>query len=182
MSNCSGVAPIARDEVIVAQQVTVSVTCLLSLMGSMLIILVHVAFKDLRTGARQVLVQLSIADIIIAASHMFGVLYNLPKYVPGCGPVENEGQSDLSCEIQAGFSIFGVLAAYFWTLALAIYLLVIIVFERKVIGKILRIFFYPVCWGIPLIIAVVFGAKKWLGFDESLDIGKFVEFTIFENP
>lgn len=175
LTNCTGEAPIVRPGVVVAQQVTVSVTCLLSLIGSGLIVLIHVAFKDLRTGARQILVQLSVADIIVAASHMFGVLYNLPYYARGCKTEripEEEGQTDLGCEVQGGITMFGVLASYFWTIALALYLLVIIVFERKVIGKRLRLAFYPVCWGIPLITAIVFGAQGLLGFDESLDIGK----------
>ncbi len=175
LTNCSEEVPIIRHGVIVAQQVTVSLTCVLSLLGSGLIILIHVAFKDLRTGARQILVHLSIADIIVVLSHMFGVLYNLPTYTRprecDAQPIQEEGR-DLACEIQAGFTMFGVLATYLWTLAMAIYLLVIIVFERNIIGKRLRLAYYPVCWGIPLITVIVFGTQDLLGFDESLDIGK----------
>ncbi len=171
--NCSTVS-VFRHEVVLAQQITVSITCVLSLIGAGLIIFSYVAFKDLRTGARQILVQLSIADIIVAASHMFGVLKNLPQYVHVCDsePRGQEGRSDIYCEIQAGFTMFGVIATYLWTVAMAVYLLVIIVFEKRIVGKRLRITFYPICWGIPLTVAIVFGSQTFLGFDESLDVGK----------
>ena len=173
--NCSSVIPVARPEVVLAQQVTVSITCVLSIVGAGLIIFSYIAFKDLRTGARLLLVQLSIADIFVAASHMFGVLYNLPHYVLNhCSserPQENEGQTDLVCEIQAGVTMFGVIATFLWTLAMAVYLLVIIVFEKKVVGKRLTVLFFILCWGVPLVIVIVCGAEKYLGFDESVDIG-----------
>ena len=170
---CSPVT-VFSHEVVLAQQITVSITCVLSLIGAGLIIFSYVAFKDLRTGARQILVQLSIADIIVAASHMFGVLKNLPQYVHVCDsePRGQEGRSDIYCEIQAGFTMFGVIATYLWTVAMAVYLLVIIVFEKRIVGKRLRIAFYPICWGIPLTVAIVFGSQNFLGFDESLDVGK----------
>jgi len=175
LTNCSSVVPIARPEVILAQQITVSLVCILSTIGSGLIIFSYVAFKELRTGARQLLVQLSIADIIVSISHMFGVLYNLPRYVQeGCNPADNEGRSDLPCEIQAAFTMFGVIATFLWTLSVAVYLLVIIVFERRVIGKWLKVVCYFVCWGLPLIQAIVFLTQSFLGFDDSIDIGTYV--------
>lgn len=177
LTNCTGVAPIFRPDVVLAQKLTVSITCILSLLGAGLIIFTYVAFKDLRTGARQILVQLSIADIIVAASHVFGVLYNLPQYIrydKNCAPVQNEGRNNLSCEIQAGITMFGAIATYLWTLAMAIYLLVIIVLERKRIGKRLRLAFYPICWGIPLTVVIVIGSLDYLGFDDSLDIGESI--------
>lgn len=148
---------------------------MLSIIGAALIIFSYVAFKDLRTGARLLLVQLSIADILVAGSHMFGVLYNLPRLVDSCNPttdiISNQGSNDLPCVIQAGVAMYSVIATFLWTLAMAVYLLVIIVFEKKVIGKRMSIFFFTFCWGVPLVQVIVFGAKKFLGFDESLDIG-----------
>ena len=45
------------------------ITCLLSMLGAGLIIATYVAYRDLRTLGRQQLVNLSLADMTVAASH-----------------------------------------------------------------------------------------------------------------
>lgn len=170
--NCTPI-PVATHGVILAQQITVCTTCVLSVLGAGLIIFSYVAFKELRTGAREFLVQLSIADICVALSHMLGVLINLPVHTHPCQPpVEQDGTEDTFCKVQAGVTMFGVMACFLWTLAVGIYLLVIVVFERQVVGRRLRSVFYLVCWGIPLVLTTVSGCLGYLGFDQSLDAGK----------
>lgn len=177
-ANCTAI-PVATSAILLTQQITVSLTCILSILGAGLIIFTYVAFKDLRTGARELLVQLSIADICVALSHMIGVIVNLPKHAHPChDPVVEDGTRDVVCEVQAGVTMFGVVSSFLWTLAVAIYLLVIIVFEKQVVGKRLRFVFYPVCWGIPLVLAIVFGCLGYLGFDDSLDIGTFIVYNV----
>ena len=172
--NCTAIH-VATHAFILTQQITVCLTCVLSIFGAGLIIFTYVAFKDLRTGARELLVQLSIADICVALSHMVGVLVNLPKHAHPChNPVVEDGSTDVVCEVQAGVTMFGVVSSFLWTLAVAVYLLVIIVFEKQVVGRRLRFVFYPICWGIPLTLAIVFGCQGYLGFDDSLDVGKLI--------
>ena len=170
--------PVYDHRFVATLMAAVVVTSLLSVSGSSLIIFTYAALKNLRTVAREILVQLSIADMIVALSHLVGVLVNLPRFVPKpCETpeqvVENDTDRvrDIACEVQGGATMFGTLSSFLWTIAVAVYLLTIIVFERQQFGQWMRCTFYPICWGIPLSLTVWFGLDHYLGFEESIDIG-----------
>ena len=171
--------PVYDHRFVATLTTAVVVTSLLSVSGSSLIIFTYAAFKNLRTVAREILVQLSIADIIVALSHLVGVLVNLPRFVPKpCETpepqvVENDTDRvrDIACKVQGGATMFGTLSSFLWTIAVAVYLLMIIVFERQKFARWLRCSFYPICWGIPLSLTLWFGLDGYLGFEESIDIG-----------
>ena len=170
--------PVLRHEFILVLQVSVSIVCILSVLGASLIILTYVAFKNLRTVARELLVHLSIADICVAMSHLVGITALFPKYVAnpcvwGDTPVYIN-VTELACKIQGGVAVFGAVSSFFWSVAVAIYLLVLIVFENPKLGKYLRYFFYVICWGVPTVLVIVFGFNDYLGFDEGVDVGKCV--------
>lgn len=171
--------PVLRHDFILALQVSVSIVSVLSVLGACLIIFTYVAFKDLRTVARELLVHLSIADICVALSHLVGVTVNLPKYVkdPCCPNIKSmepdyTNMTDLACKIQGGVTVFGSVSSLLWSVAVAVYLLVLIVFARPRFGRYLRLLFYAVCWGVPTVIVIVFGIKKYFGFEDSIDPGK----------
>lgn len=167
--------PAYRYDYIVAMRVCVSITCVLSMFGAGLIMGTFIAFKELRTKARQILVQLSIADFIVAASHLFGVNINLPKFAETvCRDYEDNGNitSDLFCKVQGGVTVFSSVGSYLWTIAVAYYLLVIIVFESQRVGKWLVYISYPVCWGIPAVLVCILGYYRYLGFRPNLDAGE----------
>lgn len=153
-------------------QIAVSVTCVLSILGSSLIVLTYVLYKELRTTARQLLVNLSIADWIVAASHMTGVLTNYKRFSEhSCNDTRVSPQhTDTWCEIQGGLAMFSSLSSFLWTVAVAVYLFVIIVAQRR--GKRLVPVLYVLCWGIPAVLAVALGAKRYLGFEGGVDAGK----------
>lgn len=161
---------------VVALRVSVSITCLLSMFGASLIIGTYVAFKELRTKARQILVQLSIADFFVASSELLGVNINFPKFMEKiCSDYEehdNNITSDLFCQIQGGITVFSTVSSYFWTIAVASYLLMIIVFESQRVGKWLMYMSYPICWGVPAVLVLTLGFLKYLGFRPNLGAGK----------
>lgn len=176
--NNSTALPVYDHRFVATLTAAVVATSLLSVSGSSLIIFTYAAFKNLRTIAREILVQLSIADGIVALSHLVGVLVNLPRFIPKpCETPEQVLQNDtdrvrdIACEVQGGATMFGTLSSFLWTIAVAVYLLTIIVFERQQFAQWLRYTFYPICWGIPLSLTVWFGMDGYLGFEESIDIG-----------
>ena len=190
LSDCHSI-PSLKPHFVLALQITVGTTCVLSILGASLIILTYVAFRDLRTTARQLLVNLSIADIVVAASHFVGLLAVLDLYRESnpCSAsrqlsgdnvsatiIAKETVDNVICQVQGGFTLFGTLGSFLWTIAVAVYLFVVIVADKPSLGRRLRFVFYPVCWGIPAGIAVAFGVKGYLGFEENLDIGRFDEF------
>ncbi len=74
--NNSDAVPTTELAAVVAIRVGVGTSSCLSLLGSMLIIYTFVAYRDLRTLARQLLVNLSIADLTVAVSHLVGLFEN----------------------------------------------------------------------------------------------------------
>lgn len=176
--NCNTTLPVYDHRFVATLTAAVVVTSLLSVSGSSLIIFTYAAFKNLRTVAREILVQLSIADMIVTLSHLVGVLVNLPRFVPKpCETPEEvvddtDRVRDIACEVQGGATMFGTLSSFLWTIAVAVYLLTIIVFERQQFAQWLRCTFYPICWGIPLSLTLWFGLDHYLGFEESIDIGR----------
>ena len=171
-TNCTHI-PVYEHRFVVALTSAVVITSLLSVFGSGLIIFTYAAFKNLRTIAREILVQLSIADIIMSVSHIVGVLGNLPRFIPQlCETPTNITYDDIACKIQGGATMFGTISSFLWTIAVAVYLLTIIVFEKQQFARRLRFTFYPICWGIPFSLVVWFGINNYLGFEESIDIGK----------
>lgn len=161
---------------ITVQQVFVSVTTVLSMLGAVLITGTFVAFKKLRTRARQILVQLSVADFGVAASQLVGVNVNLRKYAGHiCSQVAEDDYnftSDTLCQVQGGFTIFFTVSSYCWTIAVAVYLLTVIVFESQRVGKWMMYAFYPLCWGVPAAVVLVFGLRKAIGFHANVDAGE----------
>lgn len=166
-ANCS-LLPSRTPAFVLTLQVVVSTTCVLSIVGAALIILTFLAFKDLRTTARQFLTNLSVADAIIAASHLVGLFVNYERFL--CSPSQ---ASDAVCTVQAAALMFSTLAAFSWTLAIAVYFCSIVVFKRKT-SLCSVVVAYIACWGVPAALVVGYGAAGYLGFDEQVDIGKYV--------
>ena len=59
---------------------------------------------------------LSVADILVAISHMWGATQNINKFI--LETTTNSSYSDTQCTAQAVFAVFGSLSSSMWTLAL----------------------------------------------------------------
>lgn len=163
----------------VAIRVVVGVTCSLSMVGALLIILSYICIKDIRTKAREVLVHLSIADFGVACANFIGVCVYFDQYIRHCNldssprntscfeqdsdpnSVGNGVNTLTSCEallylckIQAFIAAYSTLASVLWTLCLAVYIYCLVFYTNKKVH--LRIIYlaYIFCWGMPLFISV----------------------------
>lgn len=167
--------PAYHPTFIIVEQVLVSCTTFLSMLGTLLIVGTFIAFSSLRTRARQILVQLSVADFAVALSQLVGVNVNLQRYAGQIctnEPLDDVNiTSDTFCKVQGGLTIFFTISSFFWTVAVAIYLLTVIVFESQRVGKWLTYAFYPICWGIPAAMVMMFGILKSIGFHANVDTG-----------
>ena len=171
-----------------ALRVVVGITCVVSICGACVIILTYVAFKDLRTLARQQLVNLSVADIVVAGSHIVGLMVLKVETYDGSNwraiDYDNINISNTTltvqerlCRVQAGFTMCGSIASFLWSLALGLYMLMIIVLRRPEIARyMVLLVYYPVCWGLPLALTLWFALRNptYLGFVEDTDIGKLL--------
>ena len=170
-TNVSSLSPAVGPDFILALKVAAGTTCILSVLGASLIILTYGLFKDLRTTARQLLVNLSVADILVAGSHFVGLFTNFERFLPEYNPHWSGQTTDALCSVQAAVTMCGSIASFLWTMALAFYMFVVIVKRRPNLAKKLVYAFYPLCWGIPIAMTIGFGVAGFLGFEDSADVG-----------
>lgn len=112
-----------------SEQVLVVCSCALSFAGSSLVILTYLAWPDLRTAPRRLLVYLSVADWLSAVSYAFGVLR-----------VSRSDSAD--CIAQGAVSSFANSSSFFWTVAIAVYLYVFIVRSSQRVADSLVLVFH----------------------------------------
>ena len=169
--------PALSDQVILATQVTATITCILSILGASLIIFTYVAFKKLRTIARQLLVCLSVADIIIAASHFVGLFANYERFLTededGIRVPSNMSYSDPLCIAQGAFSIFGTVASLLLSMLIAVYLLVLTQSKSMRPAKLMLPFIYVISWGTPVVIVVVLACEDSFGYEPIANAGTY---------
>lgn len=163
-------------------RVVVGVTCALSMMGALLIILSYVVVKEIRTKARQILVHLSVADFIVACSNFIGAVVYFDQFISQkChAPTTLNGTDPDAhtcsvlqglCKTQAFFAAYATLVSVLWTLSLAVYLYCLVVHSAHKVH--LKVFYssYLLCWGIPLIVAVWLIATDRLGYSPEFGAG-----------
>lgn len=166
--SCNGTPlPESRGGVIVASVVLSSTTSLLSIIGCFLLVFTYLAYGNLRTKGRAMLVHLSIADLIIVISHIVG-LWNYTKYINIQNLNErNNSNKDPICVTQGAFLVFGTVASLLWSNAIGIYMLILVVNKSARAAMIHRIFYIVscvVCWIVPVLLVAVSAGKHYLGF------------------
>ena len=106
--------PAPPTELVPSERAVVLLSCALSALGSGLLVATHGLWPDLRSRARRLLLFLSLADLLSAASYFYGVLQDF------------EGPS-WDCVLQGALSTFANTSSFFWTVAIALYLYLSIV-------------------------------------------------------
>ncbi|XP_032250063.1 G-protein coupled receptor 157 [Phoca vitulina] len=147
--------PVPPTELVPSERAVVLLSCALSALGSGLLVATHALWPDLRSPARRLLLFLSLADLLSAASYFYGVLQDF------AGP-------SWDCVLQGALSSFANTSSFFWTVAIALYLYLSIVRAAREprTGRLLWAF-HVVSWGVPLAITVAAVALKKIGYDAS---------------
>ena len=69
---------------------------------------------------------LSIADLLVAVSHIWGATQPLENFLEAYHPNgTNFSSTDIQCTAQAVLAVVGTLASFLWTLALVSYVLIV---------------------------------------------------------
>lgn len=137
----------------------VAAVSLLSMIGAVLIVLSYICISSIRTKSREILVHLSVADFVVGCANFIGVIVNFDHRIENCED-SNASCDNLNhlCTAQAFFAGFATIASILWTLALSVYIYLLVIHgHRKLHSKIVY-FFYVFCWGMPLLISL------WLVF------------------
>ncbi|KAM4651942.1 G-protein coupled receptor 157 [Discoglossus pictus] len=136
------------------EQVIVLLSCVLSFLGSALIIFTHIRWPELRSRPRQLLLFLSVADLLSAASYFYGVLRDF-------------NGTSWDCVVQGALSTFSNTSSFFWTVAVAVYLYITIVHSQQSLAEHMIYWFHFISWGVPLVITVAAVSLQKIGYDAS---------------
>lgn len=136
------------------------VSCSFSCLGSALIILAYFMLKDLRTGSQKIITLLALADLISAVGYILGSANYIHHYhaTSGCDTFYK------LCRAQASVTSWSSLVSFCWTVILALYFFLIIVFKRVQVVSRLMIVYNIVAWGAPLLIVVPLLSLDKLGY------------------
>ena len=92
------------------------VMSVLSMVGSVIIILSNLCTDDPKTTGRKILIYLSLADFITAFGNLMGIIWYVTK------DSMSEKSSESMCEFHASLTIFSSSSSYFWTVFMTIFL------------------------------------------------------------
>ena len=146
----------------------VGITYILSMVGAFLIILSYILIKDIRTEAREILVNISLMDFMTAAANFIGVLVNFDTYLNN--PIQNGTSTHTYqvmnnlCRSQAFFAMYGTISSVLWTICIAVYVFLRIMLEGKNIAQRAVYIFYCICYGLPFIVSIWFVFTGKLGY------------------
>lgn len=138
------------------------ISSLLSCLGSLLIVVAYCGLKDMRTGAQKIITLLAVADFISAAGYIVGSINFLVHFNKSNPKVCREFQ--IVCEVQAAISSWSSLCSFSWSVILAFYFYMVIVFNRAALAAALLPVYNIIAWGGPLLIIVPLAALRKLGY------------------
>ena len=128
----------------------VSITCILSMLGSLVIIISYIAWKDIRTVSRSILIWLSVCDFLIALGNMCGTFF-VPESI------------DYKCIAQSFIVSSALISSFLWSIALAACLYVTIVKSKFALFQSFIPLLHLLIWSIGLVINIVAVSEKKLG-------------------
>ncbi len=158
-------------------RVVVSVSSILSVIGSIAIILSYALIKELKTLARHTLVCLAIADLLLNVSGLLGIVSEVSALDPDesstLAHVDKNSSLGNWCKTQAAVLVFGTESSILWTVGVAVYMFALVVVQPKVRrwGVILVAILHVVCWGVPFILTLWLLLAGFLWFDSAATPG-----------
>ena len=165
-ANYNNVSKRYEDSISIGPAVTTFFSSFFSILGSLLIITTFVAFKEVRTVGRAMLVFLAIADFFTALGYMFGAGIFL-HYSPKLESEPPNGSYIPLCEAQSFITTVFPISSFLWTTNLSVYLFVAIGLRKVQLAKKMIVIFHIVAWGIPALICIPAVAMNILGPAES---------------
>ena len=163
--------PAQTKDFIIALNVAVGLTCILSMLGAGAIILSFIFSKELHTTSRFLLFNLSIADLIVAVSNLIGTTQTYQ--FEGINQTQARCSINSVCRFQAFTGLYGTDVSILWTVVLLTYLYITLVCYRPktLVNRIISAVCMVLCWGIPLAIAVWFLVEEFYGYEPGYSPG-----------
>ena len=165
--NFTDITPANYTPVEDAMKIVSGVTCLLSIIGSLAIILSYIFIREIRSKARELLVHLSIMDLIYTTANFVGLILPYEKHLLRHPTVPEYYNYKRLCKAQAFFAVYGTIGSILWTLGLAVYLYYRVVSHDHRITKRVVMVLYVVCYILPLYPSLWLLVRGHLGYPQS---------------
>ncbi|GFN95028.1 G protein-coupled receptor 157 [Plakobranchus ocellatus] len=135
-------------------------TTMLSIGGCLVIIVLYMTFKEIRTTSRMLLMFLSIADIVVGVSSIlqigdYKISYKLPE------------QSTAMCQLSAALYVGGQVCAALWTCAVITYLFLCVSLRWVSIANRIVGLFHIFCWGMPVVVSLSAHLSDVFGYNSA---------------
>ena len=200
--------PADRHGVILPLKICVGVTSVLSIIGGFLIVLTFclrdmgLCFKsnrqhstvpaaaatrsrsrrpntELISPGRVILVNLSIADMLVSGSHLWGVAagydsdFSHNDTMNTSGPI---GSSNTMCSVQGGVAVYFTIASFLWTIILSFFVVgtLLLPHPRRYGSPCALLVYLVMCWGLPAVVIIVVALKNEFGLEDKDAIGKCI--------
>ena len=169
--------PAAYPGFILALKFCVGTTCVLSILGGLAIIINYALTKSDNTELRYILVCVSIADILVAWGHLWGVSTDLERFLDVYYPGNITAiHADQQCSVQAVLAIYGTITSFAWTVWLAVLVFVTLKCKRQTVdkwlGRVAFTIYHLIFWVLPLIGVCILARLELMGYD-NVDVGKY---------
>ena len=146
-------------------RIVVGATCGLSMVGSLLIVLSYIMIPSIRTKAREILLHLSLMDFMAAAANLSGVIANYEYQLSHLSSSHGSYHVVKNlCLAQASFAMYGTESSVLWTICMAVYIYIRVMYDSNIIVKRTSYFFYVLCYGLPCVLTVWFALTGKLGY------------------
>ena len=194
-SQCAAyVTEFGSQSVNTSLRVVQGVTSLLSIIGSVLLILSYVLLKPLRTKSRLLITHLAVANLLNALANFLAVFMNFSTRfkVPAVANTVTHDHTHttklfniteaLSCNehveffdstastycrlcVSLGFiSLVGFLSTIFWTFSVCMHFFILVCYRNTKLASRTAYAYYVVAWLVPLGICLWLLFHNWLGF------------------
>lgn len=152
-------------------RIVVEIVCILSAIGSSIIILSYYFSKEHRTRARYILVHLSISNIGQVVFNFIGTVANFDSTFKKSSNFSydvrtwNRSIEQHLCTTQAFFTVYFSVCGMLWTISLAVYLYLVILSMKQVYFTRYFVWLcYGLCYGLPLLISIWLLLSSRLGY------------------
>ena len=145
-------------------KVAAALTSVLSMLGSIMIILSYICFKQMRTSARRILLHLSLMDFFVGFANFFGTVvdFNVLINLQNKSVVQSQHREVVEgvCVAQGALALFANTSSILWTIAIAVHIYLSLM---QSFAKLAANCYWIVCYGFSSILTVWFVATGKLG-------------------
>ena len=134
------------------------VASVLSIFGSVLVMITYLGWKDMRRSVtRTIVFWLAVADLMSAVGYLLG------STIQYSGRERYTSAFEIVCAGISAWTLYFAKTSYLWTVDLALYFVLVLVFRKGHSAKKLMIVFHLTSWLIPLPVFISLAATHWLG-------------------